>query len=83
MFLGSTAGGVLIAPSNLFRTALSVQPLTDGIRVSAVGSVNGSTLPFAPSGIVLALPPHNGAVFANPLTGATIAIAVWESVVGP
>ena len=82
MFVGSTAGGVLIAPSNAFRTALVVQGLTDGVRVSPIGSLTGSSL-LCPSVVAVTLPLHSGAVYAAPNGGATAPISIWESVTGP
>lgn len=79
MFVGSTAGGVLIAPSNAARIQLTVQGVNDGFRIGPVGSITASTVLLAPSGIVTVLPLHSGAVYANPQVGATVAIAIWES----
>lgn len=83
MFVGSSAGGVLIAPSNSFRGALTVQPLTDAFRVGPVGSMTASSGLLVASGVIKTLPLHNGGVFALPNAGATAAIAIWESCYGP
>lgn len=83
MFVGSAAGGVLVAPSNSYRGALTVQPLTDAFRFGPVGSMTASSGLLVGSGVIQALPLHNGAVWALPFVGATAAIAIWESTVGP
>lgn len=79
VFVGSTAGGVLLAASNALRTALTVQPLTDAFRCGPVGSMTASSGLFIGSGVAVVLPVHSGAVYALPNGGATAVIAVWES----
>jgi hypothetical protein len=83
IFVGSAAGGVLIAPSNSFRGALTVQPLTDAFRIGPVGSMTASSGLLVGSGVIQTLPPHQGGMFALPNAAATAAIAVWESAYGP
>jgi hypothetical protein len=83
IFVGSTAGGVVLAPSNAFRAQLVVQPLSDAFRVGPGGSMTGSSGLLIASGVIQTMPPHQGGFFANPNGGATAAIAVWESVYGP
>jgi hypothetical protein len=79
VFVGSSAGGVLLAPSNAARVALTVQPLSDAFRVGPIGSMTASSGLLIPSLAIQQLPPHGGAAFALPNGGATAAIAVWES----
>lgn len=80
MFLGSAAGGVLLAPSNAARAQMTVQPLSDAFRVGPAGSMTASSGLLIGSGVIQPLPFHLGPVFALPNGGATAAIAVWESV---
>lgn len=77
MFVGSTAGGVLIVPSNGARVALTIQGLTDGVRYGPFGSINGSSFLAASQAIVNLA--HSGAVYAEPNGAATAPIAIWES----
>jgi hypothetical protein len=79
MFVGSTAGGVAIVPSNLNRVSLTVQPLSDAFRVGPVGSMTASSGLLIASGVIQTLPLHSGPEFALPNGGATAAIAIWES----
>jgi hypothetical protein len=79
VFVGSAAGGVLLAPSNANRVALTVQPLSDAFRVGPYGSMTASSGLLIASGVIQTLPVHSGAHFALPNGGATAAIAVWES----
>lgn len=83
IFVGSAAGGVVLAPSNGFRAQLTVQPLTDAFRVGPGGSMTASSGLLIASGAIQPMPLHNGNFFAMPNGGATAAIAVWESVYGP
>jgi len=79
VFVGSAAGGVLLAPSNALRVALTVQPLSDAFLVWPVGSMTASSGLLIGSGAIQQLPVHAGGVFALPNAGATAAIAIWES----
>ena len=83
VFVGSSAGGVLIATTNTFRGAITVQPLTDAFRIGPGGSMTASSGLLVASGVIQTLPLHNGGLYALPNAGATAAIAIWESVVGP
>jgi hypothetical protein len=79
VFVGSTAGGVQIVPSNALRVALTVQPLSDAFRVGPLGSMTASSGLLIASGVIQVMPLHSGPHFALPNGGATAAIAIWES----
>lgn len=79
MFVGSTAGGVQIAATNLTRAELRIQPLTDGLRVSPIGSLTGSSMLVASQGFFIAPAGLTGPLFASPNGAATAPVAIWES----
>lgn len=79
VFVGSSAGGVLLAPSNAARVQLTVQPLSDAFRVGPTPSMSASAGLLIPSLAIQTLPVHSGPVYALPNAGATAAIAIWES----
>jgi hypothetical protein len=77
--IASSAGGVLLVASNAARADLRIQPLGDAFWLSPAGSVSATAGILAASGVLVALPVHLGAIFAQPVAGASAAIAVWES----
>jgi len=79
MFVGSSAGGVAIAATNLSRANLKLQPLTDALRISPVGSVTGSSMLVASQAIFESPDGFTGPLYALPNAGATAAVALWES----
>lgn len=79
MFVGSTAGGVLIAPSNPLRVSLTVQPLADAFRFNPVPSMTGSSGLLVASGVIQTLPAYSGPMYALPNAGATAAVAIWDA----
>jgi hypothetical protein len=78
-FVGSQAGGVAIVATSTTRANLQIQPLTDGLRVSPVGSVTASSMLIASQQIYTAPDGFQGPLFANPNAGATAPVAIWDS----
>jgi hypothetical protein len=70
-FFGSSAGGVLAAATNPARAFLSLQGLTDALRVSPIGSVNGSSPLIASQTTYVAPAGYVGAIYLSPNAGAT------------
>jgi hypothetical protein len=79
MFVGSTAGGVAVVATNLTHANLKLEPLTDALRVSPIGSLTGSSMLVASQQIFEAPDGYTGALYCAPNAGATGAVALWES----
>jgi hypothetical protein len=81
MFVGSTAGGVLLAPINSSRAELRLQAATADFNVWPFGSVSASAGLWVGSGQTYLSEVHLGAVYGEPFSGngATAVIKIWES----
>lgn len=77
-WVGSSAGGVLLAATNPGRSFLSLQPLGDALRYSPIGSVTGTSALVASQAIWTAPPGYAGAIWGEPNAGATSAVAIQE-----